>query len=175
MAVRTRAPHFLNPRSTVCTNAPTIKAGSLFNRLLRPRVMSYTWCSLHTATFIVVTVTSTLPTTSVQLLLSDAYLSILDQIATGGSPGPILGGSFLRISGFSQGGRQSGAAVSAAYREQITYVVLAAAVQALSNFIHTTDTCGDATFEVWDGANPGRKWELEDIVAAGDPMEPEMV
>lgn len=119
--------------------APSIK--------LHKRVKNILWCCEGTQTFITFAVTHLVPPEPMWEILRGAYESLTSHVwhngdsvmATGSFDWPVGGQVVLRIMN--------------ANNHQITWVVMASAIYALADWMHTQNIFGGGTFEIYDGPN----------------------
>ncbi|MCJ1299889.1 hypothetical protein MMC08_002683 [Hypocenomyce scalaris] len=148
----------LTPRSQLCANDGITVAGTLFERrsfpnpsppsLVYPRANDpVVWCTPGTQTYLIITFVSQLPGSLVLKLLSDAYNTLVTQIAQNGDD-VIPSGEF----DYSGDGSLSLYTVDTNNHQQ-TYGVLGAAIEGLSHWMMSSGNYGAAHFIIFDGAN----------------------
>ena len=116
---------------------------SRFKPLERQKVV---WCALRSSTFVIISATQTIPGDAVYHMLVDAALDQLSTFEREGD-GLVTNGAYDRA-----GSNNIALHIWNANNHQLTRGVLAAALDALADFVDTYWS-GALQFYIWDGGN----------------------
>lgn len=172
----------LNPRARVCANSPPNQSWNVkspnpsatqshrtplsyrspFQPRAPPQPLPHTpsdvdlagdiWCCLGTDTYINVVVQTIIPANSLNQLLGEAFVAILNQVQESGDR-VIPAGVFSWVGPAVDGHVACALHAWNAENHQFTWGVLGAALKALWDYMYTNGKFGAADFEVSDGAN----------------------